>query len=311
MSCTLIINPRSRNGRCKKHLEGIIKSCRDEFTDVNILYASTYDAIKKHSLLANSNNDNLIVAVGGDGTINAVLNGFFNDKGMRISESKFGVIYTGTSPDFCRSYNISLNHQEAIKCLKNGHVKKIRPGRICIRTKNGAKHDQVRYFACCANVGIGAGIARDANHIRKYIGDIGGTFISLLKNLLMFRVRRIFLEIDHQLSCVEKSVNISVGRTPYIASGIKVNDDEIINQDRFYILIAAGLRLYNLPGLFRQIYSGNIGRSKYLQLRQGKTIMLNSDGPDVEVEFDGDPAGYLPCSIETAYDTVDLLSNVE
>jgi len=309
MKCTLIINPRSKNGRSKKHFDRILNSCRDKKMEIEHVFASSYETIKEQSKLANSRQSDVVVAVGGDGTINAVLNGFYDEKGRRNSNSKLGVIYTGTSPDFCKSYNISLNHEEAIRSISKGSAKKIKPGKINLVTKNGTSHRETRYFACCANAGIGAGVARDANHIRKYAGDLGGTFVSLIKNLLSFSAKKIFLEIDRECLCIDKTVNISIGRTPYIASGIKINEKDILDQDLFYVLVASNLSLNNVPGLIRQIYSGNIGNSSYLQLSEGKNIMLNSDEPEVEVEFDGDPAGYLPCIIGLADEEIELITN--
>ncbi len=309
MKCTLIINPLSKGGKSMKHFESILKTCRENKLDTEYVFASTFDTIKALSRAANLKGVDRVVAVGGDGTINAVLNGFYDDTGKKISQSKFAVIYTGTSPDFCKSYGISLKHEEAIQSLVNGSVKKIRPGKIHFHRKNGSKGLETRYFACCVNAGIGAGIARDANRIRKYTGDFGGTFIALLKNLLVFKSKKIFLEMDHECDCIENTVNISIGRTPYIASGIKVQDNDILNEDHFYVLIARSLSIFNLPGLIRQIYSGKIENREYLKLSKGMNIMLNSDEPDIEVEFDGDPAGYLPCNIELADESIDLITN--
>ena len=77
-------------------------------------------------LSKNANNEgyDVIVAVGGDGTINKVLNGFYDDQGKRISRSRFAVIYTGTSPDFCKSYGIPLDIERAVNFIIRGHSKK-------------------------------------------------------------------------------------------------------------------------------------------------------------------------------------------
>jgi len=272
------------------------------------MQANTYTALRKLSEEANIMNADIIVAVGGDGTINSVLNGFYNKEGKRISKSKLAVIYTGTSPDFCQSYGVPVDHEAAIDCMKSGYTKRITPGKIRFNSLKGGSAEETRYFFCCANIGVGAGVARDANKIRKYIGDLGGTFISLLKNLLMFKRKRLFLQIDDNSEYIEKTTNISVGRTPYIASGIKVKNDRITNNDCFYVIIASCLSWLNFPGLVRQIYSGNIGNTKYLRFTTGKTISVNSDDKEVEVEFDGDPAGYLPCWISLAEEPIEVFS---
>jgi len=304
----LIINPLSRSGRSKKYLSGIIRSCKELFGELDYMQASTYTSLRKLSEEANKKNVDIIVSVGGDGTINSVLNGFYDKEGKRISKSRLGVIYTGTSPDFCKSYHVPLDHGAAIDCMKSGYTRQVMPGKIRFRCLKDSSAEETRYFFCCANIGIGAGIARDANKIRKYTGDLGGTFISLLKNLLTFKRKRLFLQLDHKIDCIEKATNISIGRTPYIASGIKVNNERITDNDCFYVIIASDLSWYNFPGLLRQIYSGNIGNTKYLRFNTGKNIILNSDEKDVEVEFDGDPAGYLPCYISLAEEPIELFS---
>ena len=307
MNCTLIVNPLSRSGRSRRRLPGILSECHSSGIKTSVFQASSYSEIKYLSERANQYNDEIIVAVGGDGTINAVLNGFYDEEGKRNSNSKLGVIYTGTSPDFCKSYNICLDEKKAIQDLKSGASTPMIPGRIRFLSRNGAKKEETRYFACCTNVGIGASIARDSNRIRKYAGDFGGTFISMLKNLLVYKSKTLFLEIDHECHCIEKAVNISIGKTPYIASGIKVKEDHRMNGDGFYVLTASGLSILNFPGLVKQIYSGDIGGTDYLRLSMGNHISLCADDPDVEVEFDGDPAGYLPCSIGPAAEAVELI----
>jgi diacylglycerol kinase family enzyme len=268
--------------------------------------ATDYESIKNHSRQALAEGYDQVVAVGGDGTINAVLNGFYDRSGNLVSHARMGVIYTGTSPDFCKSYGIPLDHEKAVRCLAEGTIRKMGPGMITFMQRNGHERVETRYFACCANIGIGAGIARDANRIRRYAGDMPGTFISMMKNLAGFRSKTIFLEMDRKQFILEKAVNISIGRTPYIASGIHVGEGGILEKEHFYVLIARDLSLRSLPGLIRQIYSGKIGNHHYLRLAEGKNIILCSDEL-VEVEFDGDPAGQLPCIVGMASDTLDLI----
>ena len=78
MSCTLIINPASRNGRSRKHIDGIIAKCSEKLDQVDIRYASGFYELRELSRKANLGDAGQVVAVGGDGTINAVLNGFYD-----------------------------------------------------------------------------------------------------------------------------------------------------------------------------------------------------------------------------------------
>ena len=108
MKYFFILNPGSCSGASEKSFAAIKHILK--LRGIEYEYAVTKDLDEAYSLSAQSNRQgyDIIVAVGGDGTINRVINGFYNKEGRRISHAKLGIIYTGTSPDFCRSYNIRL-----------------------------------------------------------------------------------------------------------------------------------------------------------------------------------------------------------
>lgn len=271
---------------------------------------SLHDAYKV-SKEANTKNFDAIIAVGGDGTINAVLNGFYNDKGYRISSSKFGIIYTGTSPDFCKSYHIPLKLEQAVKDIISCKTIKIRIARIMLSSEASGKISQTRFFACCANVGLGAELARRANSgMRKYFGDFLGTFISLILTLVKFKSNDFTLRIDGENKTIKNGINLSLGLTKYIASGIKVNFDTQNHKDQFYLMTAQNLTFSRIIPLLKKVYSGkSFKNTDYLSLSYCKQIEIFSNDQNPEVEFDGDPAGFLPCTIELAKEALDLITS--
>ena len=104
MKCFFIINPQSRNGRSGKMTDRLISLCKDTGIDGEYALTTSLGHAFELSQKANRESYDAVVAVGGDGTINRVLNGFYNEKGRRLSNAKMCVIHTGTSPDFCKSY---------------------------------------------------------------------------------------------------------------------------------------------------------------------------------------------------------------
>lgn len=313
------MNPGSRGEKSGKMFDAIFQLLNKR--DINYQYkitASLNDAYN-FSIEANQNNYKNILAVGGDGTINQVINGFYDESGKRISDSKFGIIYSGTSPDFCKSYNIPTDLNQAIRVILNNRSVKINIGKIILSDKNlgsssgkGIKHNpdiKTRYFGCCANIGLGATLARYANSgIRKYLGDFMGTFISLIKTLINYKANDFTVIIDGEKQEIEKLYNISIGRTKYIASGIKINNSLKYGDGRFYCMLVKNLNLFKIPGLIRKVYSGNAFRNNnYISLSYCRSIKIFTNYLNPEVEFDGDPAGYLPCKIEMAADPLELL----
>ena len=198
MKYSLILNPGSRGGKSRNSFEQIFKAFHKANQTYEHKITDTLEDAYTFSVEANKAGYDVIVAVGGDGTINNVLNGFFDDDGKRISKSKMAVIYTGTSPDFCKSYNIPIETEKAIQTIFDNRSRQIYLGRLICSSKNemnpedfslseiGSK--KTMYFACCANIGLGATLARKANSgIRKYLGDTLGTFISLLRTLASYK----------------------------------------------------------------------------------------------------------------------------
>lgn len=319
MKFLFIINPYSRGGKSKKLAEICISFLKNQNFEYDLKYVAEFEDAYRFSREGNLIGYDAVIAVGGDGTINKVLNGFYDRNGVRISKSKFGVIYTGTSPDFCKSYKVPLNIKRAVEVLSNYKSIKIPIGRIQYSTKLNLSYDtlgieslkdtDVRYFACCANIGLGASLARKANSgIRKYIGDIPGTFISLLQILSKYKPSSYITLYDGARAEIVHVYNLSIGITKFIASGIKVNHNIKNNNNLLYSLQVSNVNVFNLPLMLYRIYSGKeIKNTNYLTLDYYSRIDVTGCSHNPEVEFDGDPAGFLPCSIEMAKDKLDLI----
>jgi diacylglycerol kinase (ATP) len=307
MKCHMILNPRSQGGKSEKKFDTIFRLMKEAGIEYDFVYAETYQKIRDASAKANSGDYDAIVAVGGDGTINAVINGFYDENGMTRSDKMMGVIYTGTSPDFCKSYGVPLDLAEAVDSIRLGNVRRIRIGSIRLRTRLDPEKTETRYFSCCASIGIGAMVAGKANRLRKYMGDTAGTLASILSSLVKFHPADMVVNTGTGERMILRVTNIFVGRTKYIASGMKVKDEIADYDDRFYFLCVKDLNFRRLPGLLQQLYSGNISNSPVLEVVYTKNVSIESKSLATQVEFDGDPAGFTPCDIRAAAETLKLI----
>ena len=316
----LIMNPGSHTGRSQRRFEQLFALLKEAGIDYDFKLTTKLSDAYAFSVAANIDPQyQVIVAVGGDGTINGVLNGFYDTNGHRRSSAKMGVIYTGTSPDFCKSYGIPLDLTKAVQTIALAATRSIQVGQIVLAERWLPEYEQqpvaessefvTRYFACCANFGLGATLARRANSgIRGVFGDRLGTFLALMKTLFNYRSTEFLVKLDGVAREVSQVYNISVGRTYYIASGIKVKHDLIANDNRFYQLVVRELRLTNFLQIISQLYRGKeIINQPELTLEYFKTFEIYGNSTQPEVEFDGDPAGFLPCRIQSAAETLELI----
>lgn len=319
MRTCVITNPHARNGRAAHAAARCIAALRDGGMPVDVFEIEHFDdacTLARDACLAGVET---IVAVGGDGTINRVLNGFFDDDGRRIGHARLGVVHTGTSPDFSRSYGLPLDAADAARAVLRARTRPIPVG--IIRFGNG----RTSAFACCANVGLGASLAARANAgIRARIGDTAGTLVSLLALLRTWDPATYDLTVDGRARGLTRVLNISVGITPYIASSIRVPWQVDPAHPRFYLLVLRDLTSRTLIPTLRRIYRGKpFANTDTLSLEPctevhvaavphdgtadgtaGGTAMHVQHANDVE--HDGDPCGLLPCTISFSPDHLDL-----
>jgi diacylglycerol kinase family enzyme len=312
----LILNPGSRAGNSKKKFNEIFSILESYNIQYKYQITEKLEDAYKYSLQANTEGFDAIVAVGGDGTINNVINGFYNQDGKKISEAVLGVIYTGTSPDFCKSYKIPLTLKDAIITIIKAKKKKIKIGKIELCqsiNKDGvfllqAENRIVKYFSCCVNVGLGATVASRANSgLRKYLGDFFGTLISLIISVIHYKPGNYMCKYNGQETSISTCFNLSIGITPFIASGIKVpaRTDSV---SQFYLMGACKLTVKNMAGILKKIYRGiPFKNNDSLWIEYTSNIEISNNIKTPNIEFDGDPAGYLPCSICFAQDDLDVL----
>jgi diacylglycerol kinase (ATP) len=308
----VVFNPGSRGGKSLRALPEIQAYVKKHALDWDIRSTSCLEDAHRISAEANKARCPAVIAVGGDGTIGGVISGFFGPEGQPRSKAKLGVIYTGTSPDFCKSYGLPVG--SVPKAIEQMHRKPPRPislGRIQYENQpdQGKRQKSQRYFACAANIGIGPLIATYANSgIRKWLGDSTGTFISLLRAFGRFKPVPLMVEIDGLKISLGKTTSLTIGKTPWVASGIQVRSPLALPEDQLYLLAVSDIRPRDIPRCLHKLYSGRpMTEDHNFTYLQGKRFRITSEGRALGVEFDGDPQGYLPCEVQAVPQAIDLL----
>lgn len=216
-----------------------------------------------------------VVACGGDGTINAVAGGVLENLDTSL---KFGVIYAGTSPDFCRAHGIPTDAEQAIAVLRGGEVRE-----IPVFTANGMP------FFCSMNLGMGAAVAESANWLRPKLGDFIGTLWSVLREVV--RGRRYDIKVNGEGIC--NVAHALVTRMSRIAGGLKIALPPLAD-DEYALWFARDVSRFGCLRIVWNLYRGKpCGEIRVLR---GKTAISSS--VSVALEYDGDPHGSLPVSVD-------------
>lgn len=293
------MNPGSRSGRGRKLWtiwESGLRSAGVKYDSVVTENLGDAFGISKESQDADS-----IVAVGGDGTINEVLDGIVQSGNPHI---RMGVLYSGTSPDFCRFHGIPTDPHKALRSILDGNIKKVDVVKIEYSDSNSSR--RIAHFACGCNIGLGASVARFANHWRKSLGDHFGTGMGVVRAILVSRPVDLDLEIDGTGHSLTQVNNLSILKNPYIASGLRLNVNLQADDGKLMLIGVHGQSRMGLCTLLPGFYSGKASDSKAVFIKDCSKVRIRSIVLQ-EIEFDGDPRGYLPVEIQIVPRALNLI----
>lgn len=242
-----------------------------------------------------------VVAVGGDGTINEVLDGLAQSGAPR---PRMGVLYSGTSPDFCRFHGLPTEPEAALACLVAGKARPVDVVRIAYAEAGGGR--RVAHFGCSCNIGLGAAVARFANRWRKVLGDRLGTGLAVVRAIVRSLPVDLELDVDGERLSLPRVNNLSVLKNPYLASGLRLNADLRPDDGKLVLAAVHGKSPAGLCALLPGFYSGRAAASGAVLMRPCCSVNVRSAGP-ADLEFDGDPRGFLPAEIRILPRALDLI----
>ncbi|MDD3435719.1 MAG: diacylglycerol kinase family protein [Candidatus Gastranaerophilales bacterium] len=279
---TLLLNPSSRNGKGRKNWKYFLGQGSKKIITKN----------KKHLIdSAIMSDSETIVAVGGDGTINLVINGIMKSPNKKA----LGVLYSGTSPDFCKFHKIPVTPQEALNVLKCDRRKLIDIMKITY-----TKDNSTAYFASSCNIGVGAQMADIANKIRKFFGDKLGTLIAALVTVCFTKPFKTKINVDGREFEFSKVYHIMVFKNNFVASGLYVGLNTKPDDGKIYVLVIKNSILKFIFGL----YNGKIPKDVFLT--EGNKVFVEPE-PCKKIEYDGDSHDYTPVVIECLNKVLELV----
>ena len=265
----VLVNPLSHGGRSVR----ILPRLRTLLPEGDIVALKNIEEASR--LAREAKGYEAVVACGGDGTINAVAGGVLENSDTSL---KFGVIYAGTSPDFCRAHGIPTDAEQAIAVLRGGAVRE-----IPVLTVNGEP------FFCSMNLGMGAAVAESANRLRPKFGDFLGTLWAVLREVV--RGRRYDLKVNGEEIC--NVAHALVTRMSRIAGGLKLALPSLAD-DEYALWFAKDVSRFGCLRIVWNLYRGKACGE--IRVLRGKTAI--SSNVSVALEYDGDPHGSLPVSVD-------------
>ncbi|BDX38053.1 diacylglycerol kinase [Tenuifilaceae bacterium CYCD] len=286
----IVINPRAGGGKGSTDwpiIECLLAKYRINFT--HEFTEHKYHAIEI-TVKAIKNGYRKIIAVGGDGTLNEVVNGIFIQKIITPSEITIGVIAVGTGNDWLRMYSTTHDYEECIRAIQSECVFKQDVGQVEF-CESMVKH--TRYFVNAAGIGFDAEVALQTNKLK----DVGrrGTLLymfSLLKSLIGYHHTKVNITVD-STEIQERILSLTIGIGCYNGAGMMQVPNAVVNDGLFDITIIKKISVLGVLRNIHRLYDGSILKHPKISSYRGKEIKITSN-PPIKLEADGESLGESP-----------------
>jgi len=248
-----------------------------------------------------------IIVVGGDGTMNEVINGVFAQGRLQTTEVMLGMISVGTGNDWARMFNIPSDYEGAIQTIKQQKTFIQDAGLVSYR-KNGKEWK--RYFINIAGMGFGARVVERSNRMKER-GKSGPTlyFYNMLLSLLRYKAQKADIEIDGT-SYARSIFAMNVGIGKYNGGGMIPLPHAVADDGLYSITLIKKVGKLNLMVNIKRLYNGSIAKHSKVETYMAKSIQIDSS-PRLKVETDGETLGHGPVSFQIIPQSVRIISGVK
>ena len=294
MKTFLVVNPKSGNGDTGKRWGELQAKVLRALPDAKWeLTQGPMDAARI-TTRALKQGFECVVAVGGDGTINEVVNGFF-ENGKPINPSAaLGVLPRGTGGDFRKTFGWTTDFDEALSRLARGQTNPFDVGELEFKTHGGGS--QTRYFANICSFGVSGVVDDEVNRTTKALGGKLSFMLGSVKALLKYRDRTVRFSLDGGPTQQVAVTTLAVANGKYFGGGMKVAPEANVSDGQFDVTVWSGYGLSDFALKQGAIYSGQ--HVKWKGTTQYRCAELKAESDEVVlIDCDGEQPGMLPCTM--------------
>ena len=230
----------------------------------------------------------LLVAVGGDGTVNEVVNGI---AGLDV---ELALIPRGTGGDFVRTFGIPRKLDRAVEVALRGRTRAIDLGRG--RYRSWAGEDEDSYFANIASAGMSGAIAKRTNETSKALGGKVSYAWATVAVFSRWRSDEVRVRVDGTEQA-GRMHDVIVANGRYLGGGMKMVPEAEPDDGLLDVLLIGDLTKRDLLLTMPKTYRGKHLPHPKATLLRGTTVEIDAPEP-LPVELDGEQPGTTPVRFE-------------
>jgi len=285
----IIYNPTSGRELFRKHLPEVLEKLEKAGYETSC-HATTCegDAVEAAKYAVDRGFD-LVIAAGGDGTLNEVVAGISTFE----NRPKVGLIPMGTTNDFARALRIPRDIEKAVDIILAEETIPVDVGRV-----------NDRYFINIAGGGKMTELTYDVpSKLKTVLGQLA-YYIKGIEMIPSIRASRLRIEYDGEVF-EDEAMMFLIGLTNSVGGFEKLAPDSSINDGKFTLLILRKCHIGEFIRLATLAIGGNHLDDPLVVYKKASHITVTAED-HVQLNLDGEYGGNIPAVFENLHRHIDM-----
>ena len=293
----VILNPKAGSGKSLRMWPRLEAIFDEHLGPVDALFTEAPDHATQLTRDAVEGGADLVVAIGGDGTLNEVVNGFLASQEALSKRVALGLCPLGTGGDFKRSALIPEAADKAIAAIAEREIRHVDACVARFRAYDGTPLE--RYFINTASFGMGGEVAVAAK--RNFLTRFSGTGAFLWATTVSFfsyRAKRVRVTLDDTPTVEASIMDVALGNGQFQGGGLHVCPRARLDSGAMDITVIREAGFFEFLAALPYLYSGKIYSHPKCHPYRARRVAAESD-EEVAIQIDGEALGKLPLEVET------------
>ncbi|MBI4462755.1 MAG: diacylglycerol kinase family lipid kinase [Acidobacteria bacterium] len=290
----VIVNPRAANNRTARAWAGLRAQLEARLGPLSVFETAAPEHATELTQAALRQGCKTVIAVGGDGTISEVANGFFHEDGPLAPDAVLGIIPQGTASDFQRALRIPARREAAVEIIRQGHAQRIDLARVRFHTREGRRAH--RYGVNITSFGMGGAVAARMNRLSRFLGGKLGFQLATALTSVGFRGSRVTLRLDDQAPRECRITNIAVGNGQYHGGGMWVCPRALLDDGWLDVTVIGYVSPFEMLRDRSALYNGRVYEHAKVEFHRARCLEATAE-EETLIEVDGEAVGRLPIEI--------------
>ncbi|MFL5951680.1 MAG: diacylglycerol/lipid kinase family protein [Gaiellaceae bacterium] len=289
MKTLFLVNPASANGSTGRRWPEIARRAAAAGLDGDALFSTAPGELTELARRAVGDGAELLVVVGGDGSVNEVVNGIAPSESVELA-----VIARGTGWDFARSLALPRKIEDAAAVALRGRTRTIDLGRVTYRAWSG--EERHAWFANVASAGMSGAIAQRANDTTKALGGKVSYVWATFAVFARWSNGEVTVGVDDEVR-VARMHDVVVANGAYFGGGMKITPQADAADGVFDVLLIGDLTKRDLLVTLPKTFRGSHLPHPKAELLRGRTVSVQAPEP-LPIQLDGEQPGTTPVRFE-------------